>query len=263
VNRREGAYALRTAPGVFSMYPIKDRRADEPAVRGSRTGLSWAAALFGCVVVLAMLGGFIFYRLVTLPERAAAAGEAQIARLLQAAKQAFADTVHLQPRIVVNQRVVYEQASPILELAVLQRELSVERETENNWLGSTKRFRIRGTYRVKAGYDLRQPFEVKIDDRQPQVVRARLPRTKLLSVELEKLDLMTMENGLWNKVQPEEFAIEVNGLNMDARRAAQTEGLAAEAEKMLTGQLEQKLGPDIRLEIAADPLPTPRSTPKL
>jgi hypothetical protein len=245
------------------MNPIQDRRDDNLAIRGSRRGLTWAAALFGCVVVLAVLGGFIFYRLVTLPERAAAAGEAQVARLLQAAKQAFADTVHLQPKIVVNQRVVYEQASPILELAVLQREISVERETENSWLGSTKRLRIRGTYRVKAGYDLRQPFDVHIDDRQPSVVRARLPRTRLLSVELESLDVMTMQNGLWNRVQPEEFAIEVNGLNMDARRAAQTEGLTAEAEKMLTGQLAQKLGPEIRLEIEPGPLPTPRSTPKL
>ena len=221
--------------------------------------------MLGIVLILALLGGYIFYRLVALPERAAAAGAAQVEHLLQAAKLAFAGIV--QPRIVVNQHVVIEQASPVLELAVLQREISVERETENTWLESTKKLRIRGTYRVKAGYDLRQPFEVRIDDRQPPTVTVHLPKAKVLSVELEKLDALTVDNGLWNKVQPEEFQVEVNGLNMDARRQALTDGLAAEAEKMLSDQLKQKFGPDIRLEIAAAPPPAmllpPAMTPRL
>jgi hypothetical protein len=235
------------------MNRTEDLRPREPMARRRRGGLNWPAAVLASILILALLGGFIFYRLVLLPERAAAAAQAQIGHVLQAAKQAFADIVHAQPRVVVNQRVVLEQASPVLELAVLQREITVERETENTWLGSTKTLRIRGTYRVKAGYDLRQPFEANIDGGQPQVLRVGLPRAKLLSVELEKLDLLTMDNGLWNKVEPEEFETEVNGLNLDARRQAMTEGLAAEAEKMLTEQLAQKLGPDIRLEIAAKP----------
>jgi hypothetical protein len=234
----------------------------EPSPVRARGGLKWPAALLAIVAILALLGGFIFYRLVTLPERAAAVAQAQIERVLHAARQAFADVVHTQPRVTVNERVVLEQATPVLELAVLQREISVERDTENTWLASTKTLRIRGTYRVKAGYDLRQPFEAKINDGQPQLVQVRLPRAKLLSVELEKLDVMTMDSGLWNKVRPEDFEVEVNGLNMDARRQAMNQGLAAEAEKMLTEQLAQKLGPDIRLEIAAGPPAVGVGTPR-
>jgi hypothetical protein len=113
---------------------------------------------------------------------------------------------------------------------------------------------------VKAGYDLRQPFDANIDNGQPQVIRVHLPKARILSVEMEKLDLLTVDNGLWNRVQPEDFQIEVNGLNMEARRQAMNEGLAAEAEKMLTEQLQQKLGPDIRLEMGAQPLAA--GTPK-
>ena len=227
----------------------------------SRRRLHWPAAILVCIIILALLGGFVFYRVVTLPERAAAAGEAQIAHLLQGAKQAFADVANVQPRVTINHRVVLEQATPLLELAVLQREISVETETENTWLGSTKKLRIRGTYQVKAGYNLRDPFDVNINDGQTQMVSVHLPRAKLLSVEMEKLDVMTLENGLWNKVQPEEFAVEVNGLNLEARRKAVTDGLATEAAKMFTEQLQQKLGPDIRLEVAATPAPA--STPHL
>ncbi len=216
---------------------------------GAKRGIGWAAALVGVVLILASLGGFIFYRLVTLPERAAAAGGAEIERLVQA----FGAVVHTRPRVVVNQRVVVEQASPVLELAVLEREITVERETENTWLHSTKRVRIRGSYRVKAGYDLRQPFEVDVTGQAPQVVRVQMPPAKLLSVELERLDLLTMDDGLWNHVQPEEFADQVNDLTLNAHLQANQEGLKAEAEKMLTEQLRQKIGPDLRLEIGMKP----------
>jgi hypothetical protein len=238
------------------MNRADDIQAGDQTAHRSRRRLGWAAAALGIVLILALLGGFIFYRLVTLPQHIAAESEAEIEHLLQAARRAFDGVV--QPRVVVNERVVLEQASPVLELAVFEREVTVERETENTWLESTKKLRIRGTYRVKAGYDLRQPFQVNIDDNQPQTVRVSLPRAKILSVELERLEVLTAENGLWNKVQPDEFETEVNGLQLDARRRAMNEGFAAEAEKMLTSQLEQKLGPDIHLEVA--PTPPPRLT---
>ena len=80
-----------------------------------------------------------------------------------------------------------------------------------------------------------------------------MPRARLLSVELEKLDVLTMDNGLWNRVQPDEFEQEVNALNLDARQKAWREGMAAEAEKTFAGQLQEKLGPGHRLEIVTDP----------
>ena len=220
-----------------------------------RRGLGWPAAFLGLATLVALLAAFVFYRTVTLPERIAAAGSAQVERLFESAKHAFGEVMHARPRIVVNERVVLEQESPVLELAVLQREITVERETENTWLDSTKRLRIRGTYRVKAGYDLKQPIEADINGLQPQLVRVQLPRAKVLSVELEKLDMLTLDNGLWNRVQPEEFATEVNSLNLEAQLRARTEGLPAEAEKMLTDQLRQRLGPDIHLEIDSNPVP--------
>ena len=166
----------------------------------------------------------------------------------------------MQPRVTVNEHVVYEQSSPVLELAVLEREATVERETENTWMGSTKHLRVRGQYRVKAGFDLTRPFSVGIDGDHADAVRLQMPRARLLSVELEKLDVLTMDNGLWNHVAPEEFEQEVNALNLDARQKAWREGMASEAEKIFAGQLQEKLGPEHRLEIVNDAPPGESST---
>ncbi len=173
------------------------------------------------------------------------------------ARDAFVAVAGMQPRVVVNERVVFEQSSPVLELAVLEREASVERETENTWLGSTKHLRVRGLYRIKAGYDLRRPFTIRLDGADAATVRLQMPRARVLSVELEKLDVLSADNGLWNRVQPEEFAQAVDALNLDARQKARDEGMMADAEKSFSAQLQGKLGSEHRLEIVNDPPPEP------
>ena len=208
-------------------------------------------------LILALLAGFIFYRLENLPFRAADAASGRLEHWAGAVRDAFVSVAGLQPRVTVNEHVVYEQSSPVLELAVLQREASVERETESSWLGSTKHLRLRGQYRIKAGYDLKKPFAVRLDDAHMGRVQLRLPRPRLLSVELVRLDVLTMDNGLWNHVEPEEFEQEVNMLNLEARQKAWQSGVAAETEKTFAEQLQQKLGADYRLEIVSDPPPVP------
>ena len=234
---------------------------DEPlsssALPPRRRGLGCAVAFLGTVLILALLAAFIFYRLETLPLRLVGAGGEGLDRWAGKVRDAFVAVTGMQPRVKVNEQVVYEQAGPILELAVLSREASVERETENTWLGSTKHLRMRGLYRVKAGYDLRQPVTATIDGEHGDTVRVQMPAAKLLSVELEKLDVLTMDNGLWNHVQPEEFQQEVNLLNLEARRKAQDEHLADEAQRLLTEQLQQKLGPERRVEIITAPTHAP------
>ena len=233
---------------------------DEPLsslVPPRRRGFGCVTAFLGTVLILALLAGFIFYRLETLPLRLASAGDEGLARWANKVRDAFVAVTGMQPRVKVNEQVVYEQAGPILELAVLSREASVERETEDTWLGSTKHLRLRGLYRVKAGYDLKQPMTATIDGEHGDTVRVQMPAAKLLSVELEKLDVLTIDNGLWNHVQPEEFQQEVNLLNLEARRKAQDEHLSEEAQRLLTGQLQQKLGPERRVETIPAPTPAP------
>ena len=221
-----------------------------------RRGITWAGAFLGCAVIFACLAGFIFYYSANLPFRALNATSGRIEHWAAEVRDAFVSIAGMQPRVTVDEHVVYEQSSPVLELAVLQREATVERETENTWIGSTKHVRIRGTYRIKAGYDLTRPFTVQLDGADLGVVRLRMPRARLLTVELEKLDVLTMDNGLWNHIEPNDFETEVNAMNLDARAKAWREGMAAEAEKTFIEQVQQKLGAGHRLEVLTD-LPEP------
>ena len=233
-----------------------DEPLSSPAPLPARRGLGCAVAFLGTVLILALLAAFLFHEAGSLPLRMVDASGVWASKV----RDAFVAVTGMQPRIKVNEQVVYEQSSPILELAVLSRQTTVERETENTWLGSTKHLRVRGLYRVKAGYDLRQPVTATIDGAPGGSVRVQMPPAKLLSVELEKMEVLAMDNGLWNHVQPEEFEQEVNLLNLEARRKAQDEHLSDEAQKLLTEQLQQKLGPERKVEVmTAAPTPSPGS----
>ena len=218
--------------------------------------------ILGTVLILALLAGFIFYRIETLPLRLFDATSGRMEHWAGSVRDAFVAVTGMQPRVIINERVVSQQSSPVLELAVLQRETTAERDTENTWMGSTKHLRVRGLYRVKVGYDLTRPFTVVLDQADAETVRVQTPRAKVLSVELEKLDVLTMDSGLWNRVQPEEFEQEVNALNLEARQKAWSEGMTAEAEKMFSQQIQAKLGPGYRLEIVHNTRPEAASPPK-
>ena len=223
-----------------------------PVTSSARSGCGWA--FLGSVLILALLAGFVFYQLENLPFRIFGAGTDKLEDWAGKVRGAFVAIAGIQPRVTINEHVVYEQANSTLELAVVEREMLVERETEDTWLGSTKRLRVRGAFRVKAGFDLTQPFAVQISDGSPPVVSVRMPPPRVLSVEQENVEVLTMEDGLWNHMQPDEYARTVNDLNTDARLKALRDGLVSEAKKRFTEQLEQKLGPGARLEITTAPV---------
>ena len=205
------------------------------------------------VLICALLAGFVFYQLENLPFRLFGAGTDKLEDWAGKVRGAFVAIAGMQPRVTVNERVVYEQSNSMLELAVVEREMVVERETEDTWMGSTKRLRVRGVFQVKAGFDLTQPFSVRITDGSPPTVAVQMPPPRLLSVEQKEVEVLTMDNGLWNHMQPDEYAQAVNDLNTDARLKALRDGMIGEAKKRFAEQLEQKLGPGQRLEITTAP----------
>jgi hypothetical protein len=210
-------------------------------VRHRRVG--WAAAFLGGLLILALLAAFVFYRLETAPGRAFAAGTAKVEDWAGRVRDAFVAVAHMQPRVTVNEHVVLEQTSPVLELAVLEREATVEQDTTASWLGSTKHIRLRGLYRIKAGFDLHQPFSAHIDGAQAQTVRVDMPPAKLLSVEQVKLEVLDLDNGLWNRVKPDELQDAIAALNDEARLKAADAHLTRQAEIVFLDELREKLGP--------------------
>lgn len=191
------------------------------------------------VLILVAAGVFIFWRLETWPARTIGQGKEDLERLGQDLRSAFIDIAHLQPRITINNRtVVDEAASPVAELATLTRQLKVKREFAHTWAGSSKRIKLSGTFVAKAGFDLRQDVTVDV---RPEEIVIQLPHAEIVGVEEKHVDVLALENGLWNHISGADLQNELSQLPDMARRQASEIGLPAEAEEELQRQLNKRI----------------------
>src|SRR5947209_16435401 len=159
---------------------------------------SWPIAFTIAVLILAGAGTFVFLRLESWPARTIGQGTEDIERLGRDWRSAFIDIGHLQPRIRINnQTVVDEAASPVAELATLTKQVKVKREFAHTWAGSSKRIKLSGTFLVKAGFDLRQDAAVDV---RPDEIVVQLPPAGIVCVEANRIDVLALENGLWNHI---------------------------------------------------------------
>lgn len=225
-------------------------------LKSETSGLfSWPLALTLVVLVLVAAGVFVFWRLETWPTRTIGQGTDDLESLGRDLRSAFIDIAHLQPRIMINNRtVVDETASPTAELATLTRQLKVKREFAHTWAGSSKRIKLSGTFLAKAGFDLRQ--DVTVDVRSDEIV-IQLPHAEIIGVEEKHVDVLALENGLWNHISGADLEKELGQLPDMARRQATEIGLPAEAEQELQRQIAKRIRArqPIRL-VFANSLPT-------
>lgn len=209
-------------------------------------------------MVLALLAAFLWQRL----ERAARDTAGRL-------RDAVVAVARVQPRVVVNDRVVFEQSTAALELTVIRHTAEVDRDFTATWLGSTKRLRLRGTYEVRAGYDLRGPaaFTVRVDRATlpggRETVRVELPPARVLGVEQRNVEVLEMRNGMWNKLGPGDLTDELNALAAQAGAKARGLDLPREAQESLTRQLRERLGDshDRTVEIVTVPAVPAAATP--
>ena len=210
-----------------------------PMLKSERSGrFSWPIALTLAVLILAAAGIFIFWRLETWPARTISQSTEDLERLGKDLRAAFIDITHLQPRITINNRTVVDAPMPTAELAVLERELKVKREFQHSWAGSSKRIKLSGTFLIKAGFDLRQ--DVAVDVRPDEIV-IQLPHAIIVGVEENHVDVLALENGLWNRITGADLENELGQLPEMARRQAQEIEMPAEAEQELQQQLNKRI----------------------
>src|SRR5213082_3235188 len=207
----------------------------KPAPSGK---FSWPAALALVVLILAGAAVFVFLRLETWPARTIGQGTEDIERLGKDLRAAFIDIAHLQPRITINNRTVVDQATPTAELAILERQLKVKREFLHRWAGSSKRIKLSGTFLVKAGFDLRQDVAVDV---RPDEILIQLPHAQIVGVEEDRVDVLALENGLWNHISGADLQNELAQLPEMARKQALEIDLPAEAEQELQQQLNKRI----------------------
>ena len=201
--------------------------------------ISWPLALTLVILILAAAAVFVFLRLETWPGRTIGQGTEDLERLGKDLRSAFIDIAHLQPRITINNRtIVNENASPVAELATLTKNLKVKREFAHTWAGSSKRIKLSGTFLVKAGFDLRQDVTVNV---QPEEIVIQLPHAEIVGVEEQRVDVLALEHGLWNRISGADLQNELAQLPEMARKEAVDIGLPGDAEQELQRQLNKRI----------------------
>jgi hypothetical protein len=168
-------------------------------------------------------------------------------RAVDHVRDAFASVLQVQPKITIQSRVIQTQTAPIAELAVVTREELISLgfdEHKELWSYTVplteKKLTVSGTYRIKAGYDLREPFSVAIDPATRRIT-ATLPPAKILSVEQVGDLSFRGEDSLLDRLSDEERAKAVNDLAAMARSAAESSTLRQDADSQVRTRLQDLL----------------------
>lgn len=204
----------------------------------TRSRFSWPLAFVLTALIGAALVYFIFDRITSWPEHAFASFTHESTASVAKLRDVLADTFQFRPRVVVKDKVFYESSQEVMQLTVLTKDTQVMHESDQSWLGSTKHIRIRGTFRLHAGFDLDKECLVSV---KGTTVTVTLPPAKILSNEVIHWEVEELQDGLWNKIQPQDVSAELNALPKIAE--AQEPDLPAEAQRAFDRELSDKLKP--------------------
>jgi hypothetical protein len=142
------------------------------------------------------------------------------------------------PQVRINQTIVIEQNTPILEVAIVSREMFIDHSWQQTWMGSTKAIQIQGVFMAKAGFDLQEPFRIDIE-RRPLHVVARVPPPKLLSIEMKEYKVLKDENGWWNNVTLQDREEAVRQMRAEAIERAKHSGLLEESQASVEARIRE------------------------
>jgi hypothetical protein len=192
------------------------------------------------LIALLIVGTIAAYiALVTIPTQLAK-------RSYEAAKtvgEDFRNAFQFTPEIMVNNTVVLNQQSPVLELAVLSQNFEHRYTWTNTWMGSTKQIAIAGSFDAKAGFDLQQKFKVNLKNDTAYVT---LTEPIILSVESKGDISYRDEHGIWNWVNPEDRTKATNAFITDARTYAEQATFVKDAKLKMEERLKVLLQPHVK-----------------
>lgn len=194
------------------------------------------------LLIVATTAGYVI--LVTIPTEMARRSYEGAKTLGEDIRKAFQFT----PEIKVNNTIVLNQQTPVLELAVLSQNFEHRYVWQNTWLGSSKKIFITGSFNAKAGFDLRQKFSITLRDDKAHVTLAP-PR----ALSVESLGDITYrdEQGIWNWVNTEDRTRATNAFIADARRYANRASFVGEAKEKMEHRLRELLKPYVK-EVVID-----------
>jgi hypothetical protein len=189
------------------------------------------------LIVLLIVGTMASYvLLVVVPTQLAERGYEAARTLGEDFKKAFQFT----PEITVNNTVVLNQQTPILEMAVLAQNFEHRYTWTNTWLNSTKQIFITGTFEAKAGFDLHQKFSIVLKEDKAII---KLPEPQILSVESQGDITYRDENGVWNWINTDDRTRATNAFIRDARTYANQATFVKDAKDQMEKRLRALLQP--------------------
>jgi hypothetical protein len=95
-----------------------------------------------------------------------------------------------------------------------------------------------GVFTAKAGFDLKQPFIVRIQKSPPKLF-VHLPEPKLLSLEMDNYHILRDEDGYWNKIDTTEREAAMDHLKTNARQKVLASPLLSEAKTELEKRIQE------------------------
>lgn len=188
--------------------------------------------LYLALLVSVCVTAYILF--VVIPGRAAEQAYNGARRIGQDIREAF----QITPEVTINNTVVLQKQTEIMELALVSQRFAHEYDWTNTWMGSTKRIHIKGSFDAKAGFDLDKTFKVDIRD---DLAIITLPEPQLLSVTSHPDISFSDENGIWNWVSPDDRAKAINAFNADAQKYAAQADFISQAKTNMEGKLREIL----------------------
>lgn len=198
--------------------------------------IPWAVSMAIVLVVLTLCVSWLMRSCARMPGEAAQAAAEPAVELAARIVDGISRRLQFRPEARVDRVTVLQAEAPVLELATVRREFAHDYTWEHQWLGSTKRLHLRGTFAAKAGFDLGKNFYLEVDS-DDLSVDFGFPEPRVLGVEMIAYRAEE-EEGLWNKLSAEEREQAVNALLESARAAAAGDaGLTSDARRMLEAQV--------------------------
>jgi len=152
--------------------------------------------------------------------------------------------LNFTPEIRIDSHVVVAATTPKFEIVTVQKQALLRHAWSHSWLHSTKTFDIEATFTAKAGYDLGSFSHIQIDSRTG-AISTYITQPKILTLEMSDIRILADEDGLWNKLTPEDRREAFRDLEKEARKNFEAsdllEAARREMEKRIAGMFPEMI----------------------
>lgn len=198
----------------------------------SRSAIALSGGIVGVVLVLCFAAWWL---LIHLP------GQAAKSVMGKETAEFFNTLFNFTPQVMVNNTVFIQETKAIADLATAQKPIVITHRIEDIWLHSKKTFEVRAEFAVTAGFSFKSHgCNVSIEENPLRIV-ANFPKPKILSVTMKSFEILRDEDGLLNKIKPEEREQAIRGLTPEViRKARDSSTILEDAKSSVEKQLHAK-----------------------